>query len=97
MQPNPQEPFPAPPGPRRQGRVATRPRSHLVLVRALIGALALTLGIVLIVQGNVLVGTLIAVLAVLRVVAMAAMHRRRTQWRAAAEARRSEGPWPRRA
>ena len=92
MQPSPQQPRPNAPRQRRPDRANLTHRPNLLIVRALIGVLALTLGIVLIVQGNVLVGGLITALALLRVGVMATMHRRRAQWRAAAATRRAGGP-----
>lgn len=93
MQPNAAEPHREPPdraiapGAGRPGRPGPAARPNLLVIRGLIGALALTLGIVLLLDGNVLVGALIAALAVLRLGAMVAMHRRRSQWRAAVAAR----------
>ncbi len=101
MQPNPEAPHPedphpedphraVPPGARRPGHPGPAARPNLLVIRALIGALALTLGVVLLVQGNVLVGALLAALAVLRLGAMVVVARRRSQWRAAVAARRSD-------
>ena len=52
-------------------------------------ALSFTLAVVLIVRGNVLIGGIIAALAVTRVALFAQIHRRRKRFRARIEQRRA--------
>ena len=58
-----------------------QPRTGAGILRAVLLALSLTLAAVLIARGNVLVGGLIAALAVTRVALFVQMRRRRKQFR----------------
>ena len=80
------------PEPRRRPEATDRPRpAHrhgFLILRGSMLALTLTIGIVLLTQGNMLLGVLIAVLAVVRIGMLVSFSRRRNRWRAQLAARR---------
>ena len=65
----------------------------MLWVRFLVIGLAATLGIVLLVNGNMLVGVLVLALAVTRLVMVLGMRRRRRAMMARWQSRNSPGPW----
>lgn len=82
---------PTPESRRRPGatdRPRTAHRHGFLILRGLMLALTLTIGIVLLTQGNTLLGVLITVLAVVRIGMLASLSRRRNRWRARIAARR---------
>ena len=80
------------PEPQNRPWTADRPRPGrrhgFLIVRGLMLALTLTIGIVLLTRGNALLGVLITVLAVVRIGMLASLSRRRDRWRATITARR---------
>jgi hypothetical protein len=65
----------------------------MLWLRFLVIGLAATLGIVLLVNGNMLVGALVLALAVTRLVMVLGMRRRRRAMMARWQSRNSPGPW----
>ena len=65
----------------------------MLWLRFLVIGLAATLGIVLLVNGNTLVGALVLALAVTRLVMVLGMRRRRRAMMARWQSRNSPGPW----
>jgi hypothetical protein len=65
----------------------------MLWLRFLVIGLAATLGIVLLVNGNMLVGVLVLALAVTRLVMVLGMRRRRRAMMARWQSRKSPGPW----
>jgi Flp pilus assembly protein TadB len=65
----------------------------MLWLRFLVIGLAATLGIVLLVNGNTLVGALVLALAVARLVMVLGMRRRRRAMMARWQSRNSPGPW----
>jgi hypothetical protein len=65
----------------------------MLWLRFLVIGLAATLGIVLLVNGNTLVGALVLTLAVTRLVIVLGMRRRRRAMMARWQSRNSPGPW----
>jgi hypothetical protein len=65
----------------------------MLWLRFLVIGLAATLGIVLLVNGNMLVGVLVLALAVTRLVMVLGMRRRRRAMMARWQSRNSPGPW----
>ena len=65
----------------------------MLWLRFLVIGLAATLGIVLLVNGNMLVGVLVLALAVTRLVMVLGMRRRRRAMMTRWQSRNSPGPW----
>ena len=66
------------------------------VIRGILVALTAAIALALIVRGNVLIGGLLAAVAVTRVVLFAQVHRRRAEFRRRLAARRGRGgPWAR--
>ena len=65
----------------------------MLWLRFLVIGLAATLGIVLLVNGNPLVGALVLALAVTRLVMVLGLRRRRRAMMARWQSRNSPGPW----
>ena len=65
----------------------------MLWLRFLVIGLAATLGIVLLVNGNTLVGALVLTLAVTRLVMVLGMRRRRRAMMGRWQSRNSPGPW----
>jgi hypothetical protein len=78
------------PGRRLSGRPVRR-GTTVVVIRSLMAALLAGLGAVSLADGRVVVGLLLLGLAATNVALTVVMHRRRRQWRARLEQRRSDG------
>jgi len=80
------------PRPRRRPGATDGPRPArrhgFLILRGLMLALTLTIGIVLLTQGNTLLGVLITVLAVARIGMLVSFSHRRNRWAAQVAARR---------
>lgn len=82
-------PAPAtPPAPRRGPGPSRRPHPGFGILRVLVAALALGIGIILLARGDVLLGVLITALGGLRLLMFATVTRRRRRWRAMVGQRR---------
>ncbi len=88
VQPDPETPLPGARRPGRSGRAPLRPHPGLHVLRALLGLLALTLGIVLLARGDLVLGVLVTSLAVVRMAIVLATARGRSRWRQAVGQRR---------